>query len=169
MYGRADTPGAQFVGNSRVSGARSPSGTPMDSHPPSHFTRAKFESSPAAQPGRTFAEQSGKVHPAAGLSPKKVLSPTGLVDFCRAKCESVPGPGFFPPGFFPGVFFSRPGFLPQKGGFLISARRLIPNDAKTTRGVILTSGRRGAIYVPPAGKPGRRRAGPEKWPPGKGV
>ena len=86
----ADTPTPEFVGNSRVRGARSPPGTPRDlttpsrahlgpaaghTNQPADFARAKRRSVPPAgllhgkaekcAARRTFAEQSRKVCPAA--------------------------------------------------------------------------------------------------------
>ena len=102
MCSRADTPTPEFVGNSRVRGARSPPGTHRDLTTPSRahlgpaaghtdrppdFARAKWESAACADftransespvPGWTFAGQSGEV-----------CRPP---DFPRAKWESVTG------------------------------------------------------------------------------
>ena len=71
---------------------------------PQYFRRKKSFRPPGS---RTFAEQSGKV-----------LTPTGLVDFCRAKCESVPGPGFFRRAFFPAFFFAARFFARKKAASL---------------------------------------------------
>ena len=89
MSGRADTPTPEFVGNSRVRGARSPPGTPRDLTAPS---RAHL--GPAAghtdQPG-DFARAKWRSVPPAGLLHGKAEK-RRLPDFTRAKSESpVPG------------------------------------------------------------------------------
>lgn len=102
MSGRADTPTPEFVGNSRVRGARSPPGTPRDLTTPSRahlgpaaghtdlpgdFARAKRRSVPPAQ---TSSRQSGEVPPAR-TSPeqsRKVLCPGGLFQSKAEKCAA---------------------------------------------------------------------------------
>ena len=127
---------------------------------------------PAVGPA-TFAEQSPKVCPAVPGSPQ------GLSQGKLRKCAPAvapgtsapqspkvcPGPGS--PGFSPGFFLFRPGVFATGKRLPIKARRVIRNDAKTTPEVILTSRRRRAMYVPPAGKTGPARAGRETPPPGE--
>lgn len=111
----ADTPTPEFVGNSRVRGARSPPGTPRDPTTPSRahlgpaaghtdlpgdFARAKRRSVPPAQtssrqsgevpPARTSPEQSRKVCPAAVPGGGSVCPPG------RQKPPGEKKPGFFP-------------------------------------------------------------------------
>ena len=111
--------------------------------PAADFRRAKRKSPPGR---RTLAEQSAEVCPAAAR-----------VTFARQSAEVCLARAFSPAGFF-ARFFAAAG-----PGKTASYKReaLIPNDAKTTRRVILTSGRRGAIYVPPGRKkaPAPGRAG----------
>ena len=113
----ADTPTPEFVGNSRVRGARSPPGTPWDLTTPSRahldpaaghtdqpgdFARAKWRSVPPA--GLLHGKAEKRRPP--GLHQSKVENPvpgwtfpeqSGEVcrppDFRRAKSESVPGGG----------------------------------------------------------------------------
>ena len=107
MSGRADTPTPEFVGNSRVRGARSPGRTPGNPTTPSpgtDFTRAKRRSraqdfrrakrrsvppglsqSKAKKRRRTFAEQSGEVP--GGLSQSKVKK--RQADFHTTKWRSA--------------------------------------------------------------------------------
>ena len=102
MCAGADTPTPEFVGNSRVRGARSPPGTPRDLTTPSRahlgpaaghtdlpgdFARAKRRSVPPAQ---TSSRQSGEVPPAR-TSPeqsRKVLCPGGLFRSKAEKCAA---------------------------------------------------------------------------------
>lgn len=118
MSGRADTPTPEFVGNSRVRGARSPPGTPRDLTTPSRahlgpaaghtdlpadFARAKRETptSPvdfagakrrsAARPDFTRAKSES---PVPGWTfPEQSGEVCRPPDFRRAKSESVPGGG----------------------------------------------------------------------------
>ena len=101
MSGRADTPTPEFVGNSRVRGARSLPGTPRDLTTPSRahlgpaaghtdlpadFARAKWRS--VAR--RTSSRQSGEAPPAR-TSPeqsRKVLCPGGLFQSKAEKCAA---------------------------------------------------------------------------------
>lgn len=119
MSGRADTPTPEFVGNSRVRGARSPPGTPRDLTTPSRahlgpaaghtdlpgdFARAKRRSVPPARPDFFTAKRRSAARP--DFTRAKSESPvpgwtfpeqSGEVcrppDFRRAKSESVPGDG----------------------------------------------------------------------------
>ena len=97
----ADTPTPEFVGNSRVRGARSPPGTPRDLTTPSRahlgpaaghtdlpadFARAKRRS--VAR--RTSSRESGEAPPAR-TSPeqsRKVLCPGGLFQSKAEKCAA---------------------------------------------------------------------------------
>ncbi len=100
----ADTPTPEFVGNSRVRGARSPPGTPRDLTTPSRahlgpaaghtdlpadFARAKRRSVPPAGLLHSKAE---KRRP-PGLHQSKVGKSCARVDFSRAKWRSVPPAG----------------------------------------------------------------------------
>ena len=113
----ADTPTSEFVGNSRVRGARSPPGTPRDFDPPPGHTSARrlgTQTRPATSP-----EQSGEVcrppdfftakrrsaarpdftrakskSPVSGWTfPEQSGEVCHPPDFRRAKSESVPGGG----------------------------------------------------------------------------
>ena len=101
MSGRADTPTPEFVGNSRVRGARSPPGTPWDLTTPSRahlgpaaghtdlpadFARAKRRSVPPA--GLLHGKAEKRRPP--GLHQSKVGKSCARVDFSRAKRRSVP-------------------------------------------------------------------------------
>ena len=101
MSGRADTPTPEFVGNSRVRGARSPPGTPWDLTTPSRahldpaaghtdqpgdFARAKWRSVPPA--GLLHGKAEKRRPP--GLHQRKVGKSFARVDFSRAKRRSVP-------------------------------------------------------------------------------
>ena len=101
MSGRADTPTPEFVGNSRVRGARSPPGTPRDLTAPSRahlgpaaghtdqpgdFARAKWRSVPPA--GLLHGKAEKRRPP--GLHQSKVGKSFARVDFSRAKRRSVP-------------------------------------------------------------------------------
>ena len=101
---RADTPGLEFVGFSRVRGARSPPGTPRDLTAPSRahlgpaaghtdqpgdFARAKWRSVPPAGLLHGKAEK----HRPPGLHQSKVGKSCARVDFSRAKRRSVPPAG----------------------------------------------------------------------------
>lgn len=103
MSGRADTPTPEFVGNSRVRGARSPPGTPRDLTTPSRahlgpaaghtdlpadFARAKRRSVP---PPDFFTAKRRSA--AARTSQTKVGKSCARVDFSRAKRRSVPPAG----------------------------------------------------------------------------
>ena len=57
-------------------------------------------------PGGTFAEQSGKVHPAAGLSQSKAqkCARRPPKTFARQSSKVCPGRAFFPAGFFARFF-----------------------------------------------------------------
>jgi hypothetical protein len=105
MSGRADTPTPEFVGNSRVRGARSPPGTPRDLTTPSraHLGPAAGHTDP---PGRLHQSKAGNTHQSGGLCRSKAEKrrPPGLhqskvgkscaqVDFSRAKRRSVPPAG----------------------------------------------------------------------------
>ena len=118
MSGRADTPTPEFVGNSRVRGARSPPGTPRDLTTPSRahlgpaaghtdlpgdFCQSKVEKC-AARPDFFTAKRRSAARP--DFTRAKSESPvpgwtfpeqSGEVcrppDFRRAKSESVPGGG----------------------------------------------------------------------------
>lgn len=100
----ADTPTPEFVGNSRVRGARSPPGTPRDSttpsrahlgpaaghtDPPADFARAKWRSVPPA--GLLHGKAEKRRPP--GLHQSKVEKSCVRVDFSRAKRRSVPPAG----------------------------------------------------------------------------
>lgn len=104
MSGRADTPTPEFVGNSRVRGARSPPGTPRDLTAPSRahlgpaaghtdlpgdFARAKWRSVPPA--GLLHGKAEKRRPP--GLHQSKVGKSCAWVDFSRAKRRSVPPAG----------------------------------------------------------------------------
>ena len=104
MSGRADTPTPEFVGNSRVRGARSPPGTPRDLTAPSRahlgpaaghtdlpgdFARAKWRSVPPA--GLLHGKAEKRRPP--GLHQSKVGKSCARVDFSRAKRRSVPPAG----------------------------------------------------------------------------
>lgn len=112
----ADTPTPEFVGNSRVRGARSPPGTPRDpttparahlgpaaghTDPPADFARAKWRSVPTAgllhgkaekrRPNFTRAKSES---PVPGWTfPEQSGEVCRPPDFRRAKSESVPGGG----------------------------------------------------------------------------
>lgn len=109
----ADTPTPEFVGNSRVRGARSPPGTPRDpttpsrahlgpaaghTDPPADFARAKWRSVPTAgllhgkaekrRPNFTRAKSES---PVPGWTfPEQSGEVCRPPDFRRAKSESVP-------------------------------------------------------------------------------
>ena len=100
----ADTPTPEFVGNSRVRGARSPPGTPRDPTTPSRahlgpaaghtdlpadFARAKRRSVPPA--GLLHGKAEKRRPP--GLHQSKVEKSCVRVDFSRAKRRSVPPAG----------------------------------------------------------------------------
>ena len=102
MSGRADTPTPEFVGNSRVRGARSPPGTPRDlttpspgtprpggwAHRPARQLRQSKVEKCAAR--RTSSRQSGEAPPAR-TSPEqslKVLCPGGLFQSKAEKCAA---------------------------------------------------------------------------------
>lgn len=100
----ADTPTPEFVGNSRVRGARSPPGThgdlttPSRAHlgpaaghtdPPGDFARAKWRSVP---PAGLLHGRAEKRRP-PGLHQSKVGKSCARVDFSRAKRRSVPPAG----------------------------------------------------------------------------
>ena len=104
MSGRANTPTPEFVGNSRVRGARSPPGTPRDLTTPSRahlgpaaghtdqpggFARAKWRSVPPA--GLLHGKAEKRRPP--GLQQSKVGKSCARVDFSRAKRRSVPPAG----------------------------------------------------------------------------
>ena len=104
MSGRADTPTPEFVGNSRVRGARSPPGTPRDLTTPSRahlgpatghtdlpadFARAKWRSVPSA--GLLYGKAEKRLPP--GLHQSEVGKSSARVDFSRAKRRSVPPAG----------------------------------------------------------------------------
>ena len=104
MSGRADTPTPEFVGNSRVRGARSPPGTPRDLTAPSRahlgpaaghtdqpgdFARAKWRSVPPA--GLLHGKAEKRRPP--GLHQSKVGKSCARVDFSRAKRRSAPPAG----------------------------------------------------------------------------
>ena len=85
----ADTPTPEFVGNSRVRGARSPPGTPRDLTPPPGHTSARRLGTPTCPP--TSPEQSGEVCRPPDFFTAKRRS-AARPDFTRAKSESpVPG------------------------------------------------------------------------------
>ncbi len=100
----ADTPTPEFVGNSRVRGARSPPGTPRDpttplpgtprpggwAHRPARRLRQSKVEKCAAR--RTSSRQSGEAPP-GGLHQSKVRKSCARVDFSRAKRRSVPPAG----------------------------------------------------------------------------
>ena len=105
MSRRADTPTPEFVGNSRVRGARSPPGTPRDLTTPSraHLGPAAGHTDPPArlqqskagnthQPGGLCRSKAEKRRP-PGLHQSKVEKPCARVDFSRAKRRSVPPAG----------------------------------------------------------------------------
>lgn len=97
----ADTPTPEFVGNSRVRGARSPPGTPRDltplpgtprpggwAHRPARRLRQSKVEKCAAR--RTSSRQSGEAPPAR-TSPeqsRKVLCPGGLSQSKAEKCAA---------------------------------------------------------------------------------
>ena len=100
----SDTPGPEFVGNSRVRGARSPPRTPRDpttpsrahlgpaaghTDPPGDFARAKWRSVPPA--GLLHGKAEKRRPP--GLHQSKVGKSCARVDFPRAKRRSVPPAG----------------------------------------------------------------------------
>lgn len=91
MSGRADTPTPEFVGNSRVRGARSPPGTPRDLTTPSraHLGPAAGHTDP---PARLQQSKAGNTHQPGGLCRSKAEK-RGRPDFRRAKSES-PLPGW---------------------------------------------------------------------------
>lgn len=102
MSRRADTPTPEFVGNSRVRGARSPPGTPRDLTTPSraHLGPAAGHTDPPArlqqskagnthQPGGLCRSKAEKRRP-PGLHQSKVGKSFARVDFSRAKRRSVP-------------------------------------------------------------------------------
>ena len=85
----ADTPTPEFVGNSRVRGARSPPRTPRDPPPPPGHTSARRLGTPTCPP--TSPEQSGEVCRPPDFFTAKRRS-AARPDFTRAKSESpVPG------------------------------------------------------------------------------
>ena len=100
----ADTPTPEFVGNSRVRGARSPPRTPRDpttplpgtprpggwAHRPARRLRQSKVEKCAAR--RTSSRQSGEAPP-GGLHQSKVRKSCARVDFSRAKRRSVPPAG----------------------------------------------------------------------------
>lgn len=100
----ADTPTPEFVGNSRVRGARSPPGTPRDpttpsrahlgpaaghTDPPGDFARAKWRSVPPA--GLLHGKAEKRRPP--GLHQSKVGKSCARVYFPRVKRRSVPPAG----------------------------------------------------------------------------
>lgn len=93
----ADIPTPEFVGNSRLRGARSPPGTPRDLTTPWVGTPTRPATSPEQSgelcPPATSSRQSGEAPP-GGLHQSKVRKSCARVDFSRAKSESVP-PGNF--------------------------------------------------------------------------
>ena len=91
MSGRADTPTPEFVGNSRVRGARSPPGTPRDLTTPSraHLGPAAGHTDP---PARLQQSKAGNTHQPGGLCRSKAEK-RRRPDFTRAKSES-PLPGW---------------------------------------------------------------------------
>lgn len=117
MSARPDTPTLEFVGNSRVRGARSPPGTHRDLTTPSSGTVGRRRCAPAAGrpsggsvcPARvTSPEQSGEA-PHARTSPeqsRKVLCPGGLsqgkAEKCAARRTSPEQSGKVCPGGSPG-------------------------------------------------------------------
>lgn len=100
----ADTPTLEFVGNSRVRGARSPPRTPRDpttpsrahlgpaaghTDPPGDFARTKWRSVPPA--GLLHGKAEKRRPP--GLHQSKVGKSCARVDFPRVKRRSVPPAG----------------------------------------------------------------------------
>ena len=106
----ADTPTPEFVGNSRVRGARSPPGTPRDPTTPSraHLGPAAGHTDPPAD----FARAKWRSVPPAGLLHGKAEK-RRPADFTRAKSES-PVPGWTFPEQSPKV--CRPVTFPEQSG-----------------------------------------------------